>query len=160
MMQARPSQAGLARERPEEAILMDSEGRSWLKNRHGRVKAKFASILGTLVVLGEPPLPWNLSAVHAQTPIARWKLDETEGTVAIDAIGGFDGMYQDGATPGEGTPFLDGSPTARFDGISGFVLLPSSTAIAATWGTLTVEAWGYLDATTDAFQAILSPPDH
>src|ERR1700752_3041698 len=57
-------------------------------------------------------------------PLAKWRLNEKSGTVAYDGIGGFNGTYMGGVTPGGGTPFLDGSPTAGFDGNSGFVMLP------------------------------------
>jgi hypothetical protein len=92
-------------------------------------------------------------------PLAKWKLNEKSGTVAFDAIGGFNGRYKAGVIPGGGTPFLDGSPTARFDGKSGFVSLPPSSTISPTWKEITVEAWVHLDV-VNGFEAILSPPSH
>ncbi|KAJ1500274.1 hypothetical protein HMI54_010953, partial [Coelomomyces lativittatus] len=92
-------------------------------------------------------------------PLARWDLNEISGIVAFDVVGGFNGAYRDGVTPGGGSPFLDGSPTAKFDGNSGFVQLPGASAIAPTWKDITVEAWVHLDRVS-GFQAIFSAPDH
>jgi len=58
---------------------------------------------GTLTVQPrtDPPVPLNGygAIVAADRPVAYWRLDETNGTLAEDAVGTFDGAY----SPGSGT---------------------------------------------------------
>jgi hypothetical protein len=52
-----------------------------------------------------------LAAVVSNTPTAFWQLDETNGTVAYDSFGAFDGTYNSGATlgvPGPRSPAFPG----------------------------------------------------
>ncbi|CAN5801461.1 hypothetical protein BH10BAC2_BH10BAC2_40950 [soil metagenome] len=100
-----------------------------------------------------------VASITIVKPLAKWKLNELKGKNAIDVVGNFDGVYKGGVTPGAGMPFLDGTPSAAFDGKSGFVELPPSSTISPSLREVTVEAWVYLRA-INGFQAIVSPPDH
>lgn len=70
-------------------------------------------------------------------PVAEWKLDETSGTTAEDAIDSFDGLYnnvalgQPGATPETGY-------SAGFNGTNANITIP---ALNLNTNTFTVTAW-------------------
>lgn len=84
--------------------------------------------------------------VFADTPISYWKLDETSGTPAIDAVGGNHGTYTGGHTLNQSGIPSTGRPSTLFDGTSGYVALgtPASLNLTAAW---TLEAWVYLTST-------------
>jgi predicted alpha-1,2-mannosidase len=69
------------------------------------------------------------AAVVADKPLAYWPLNETNGTVAFDQVGGNNGTYVGGVTTGQPGVSLAafGYPSyaALFDGTSGYVDIPS-----------------------------------
>jgi hypothetical protein len=98
------------------------------------------------------------SAVLADSPFAYWRLDETSGSVAVDASGnGRNGAYV-------GTPALDQSgPLAeaannavRFTASSSQYVTVPHVFGGAGWAQVTVEAWINVSAATSDFQAIIS----
>ena len=96
--------------------------------------------------------------VMADAPAGYWRLNETNGSVALDSSGnGRHGTYLGGVTLGlAGAVPGDGRATS-FDGSSGYVQLPG------TWGgtaETTVEAWVNLDdPLTGDFESIIATPD-
>ncbi len=67
----------------------------------------------------------TLTAAH---PLAYWPLNETNGSVAYDLIGGHDGLYVGGVTLGQKggsfAGFVPQNKSALFDGTSGYVDIP------------------------------------
>ena len=77
------------------------------------------------------PAPGSYAAaVVAKSPLAYWPLAETNGSVAYDIVGGHNGTYVGGVTlaqPGASFPgFVPRTYAPLFDGISGYVDVPSS----------------------------------
>ncbi len=80
-----------------------------------------------------PESPWPGSyaaALLADRPLGYWPLNETNGSIALDVVGGHNGTYVGGVSlgqPGVSLPGF-GSPSyaARFDGTSGYVDIPGS----------------------------------
>lgn len=91
--------------------------------------------------------------VMADTPVSYWKLDETSGTIATDAVGGNNGTYTGGYTLNQPGIPSTGRPAALFNGTSGYVALgtPASLNITAAW---TLEAWVYLTSTPNGSAVI------
>jgi len=84
--------------------------------------------------------------VIADAPLAYWRLDETSGTTANDAIGSNHGTYTGGYTLNQPGIPSTGRPAALFNGSSGYVALgaPAVLNLTAAW---TLEAWVYLTST-------------
>lgn len=97
--------------------------------------------------------PGYFAEVMADTPISYWKLDETSGTTATDAVGGNNGTYTGGYTLNQPGIPSTGRPSALFNGTSGYVALgtPASLNITAAW---TLEAWVYLTSTPNGSAVI------
>jgi len=97
-------------------------------------------------VTGTPgtPVPGSYAAaVMAENPLAYWPLNETNGPVAWDWAGGYDGTYVGGVTlaqPGVSLAgFVSPSYAAMFDGISGYVDIPQDPFNLTN--AVTVMAW-------------------
>jgi hypothetical protein len=79
----------------------------------------------------------------AENPLAYWPLNETNGPVAWDWAGGYDGTYVGGVTlaqPGVSLAgFVSPSYAAMFDGISGYVDIPQDPFNLTN--AVTVMAW-------------------
>lgn len=76
------------------------------------------------------PIPGSFdAAVLADHPLAYWHLAETNGATAFDLVGGHNGTYVGGVTPGQpGAPlagFITPNYAPLFDGISGYVDIPN-----------------------------------
>src|SRR6185503_7876153 len=102
-------------------------------------------VTSTPAILTANPVPDGYgAAVLASGPIAFWRLDETNGSIAHDRIGGNDGTYFN-ATLGQlpGYSPLDPTETAvAFNGLNSYVGKISGTAINLTGHTnFTIEAW-------------------
>lgn len=85
------------------------------------------------------------TVVTERTPLAYWRLDETNGTVAYDNESGLNGTYGAGVTnnlPGPRPPDFQGFDTQNnayaFNGSGGYVTLPSLGQFA---GAMTIVAW-------------------
>jgi predicted alpha-1,2-mannosidase len=69
------------------------------------------------------------AALVADNPLAYWPLNETNGLIACDPVGGHNGTYVGGVTPGQPGVSLPGfgapSYGALFDGTSGYVDIPA-----------------------------------
>jgi len=89
------------------------------------------------------------AAVVAAHPLAYWPLNETNGSVAYDMVGGYDGRYVGGVTLGQpGGAFVGFVPqnkSARFDGSSGYVDIPEGPFNLTN--ALTAMAWVQVPAT-------------
>ncbi|HTV61891.1 MAG TPA: GH92 family glycosyl hydrolase [Verrucomicrobiae bacterium] len=77
----------------------------------------------------ERPMPGSYqAAVVACHPLAYWPLNETNGSIAFDPVGGHNGTYVGGVTLGQpGVPlsgFGSSSCAALFDGTTGYVDIP------------------------------------
>ena len=85
-------------------------------------------------------------AVLADSPVSYWKLDETSGTTAADAVGSNNGTYTGGYTLNQTGIPSTGRPSVLFNGTSGYVDLgaPAALNLTAAW---TLEAWVYLTST-------------
>jgi hypothetical protein len=84
--------------------------------------------------------------VLADTPVGYWHLGESSGTTAADSSGrGNSGTYRNGIVQGQTGPIANGDGAVRLDGTDDFVNVPDSASLSPT-GTLSVEAWVYLDA--------------
>jgi hypothetical protein len=102
------------------------------------------TVTSTPAILTVNPVPGGYGgAVIASGPMAFWRLDETNGTIAHDQIGGNDGTYLN-ATLGQLPAYsvLDSNETAvAFNGLNSYVRI-SGTAINFTGHTnFTLEAW-------------------
>lgn len=77
----------------------------------------------------EAPVPGSYAAaVVADHPLGYWPLNETNGPVALDPVGGHNGTYVGGVSLGQpGVPlagFVSPHYAALFDGTSGYVDIP------------------------------------
>ena len=77
-----------------------------------------------------PPAPGSYAAaVVARNPLAYWPLAETNGPVAYDVVGGYNGTYVGGVTlaqPGvTNVGFVPAGTAALLDGTSGYVKVPN-----------------------------------
>ena len=81
--------------------------------------------------------------VLAYSPVGFWPLNESSGTTAYDIIGGNNGIYATGSTPGvaAGPPnaFFSGNTAANFDGNTGHVDIPGGPLNITN--AVTVVAW-------------------
>ncbi|MGH7979057.1 MAG: LamG-like jellyroll fold domain-containing protein, partial [Limisphaerales bacterium] len=88
------------------------------------------------------PNPYQ-QALLSLNPIAYWPLDETSGTTAYDVIGGYNGTYNSGCTPGQPGPtnstFGASSHSVLLDGSSGYVDIPEGPFNIT--GPITIMAW-------------------
>ena len=88
----------------------------------------------------------GISAAYAaliagMSPVAHWRLGETSGTLADDAVGTNDGAYQGGvALNATGLLVGDTNRAANFDGTDDEVRVPNATALNPT-AQITVAAW-------------------
>lgn len=75
-----------------------------------------------------------------------WRLDETAGTLADDAIGTVNGTYTSGPVLGQPPLILDGTAVS-FDGVNDVVTLPDSNLLnTVTRRAQTIELWFRPDA--------------
>jgi glucose/arabinose dehydrogenase len=84
--------------------------------------------------------------VAGMSPVAHWRLGETSGSLADDAVGSNNGTYTGGVS--QGAPSLlvgDPNPAASFDGTNDEVTVPNASALNPT-GQITVAAWIRPDA--------------
>lgn len=90
-----------------------------------------------------PPAPSGYAAtVAADRPISHWRLGESSGTAAADAMGRNGGSYVNGVRQGQASllPADPANPAATFDGSNDMVSVNSSASLSPT-SALTVEAW-------------------
>ena len=107
-------------------------------------------------ILAVNPVPGVYGgAVLASGPMAFWRLDETNGSIAHDQVGGNDGTYFNAILGQPGYSALDSNETAAaFNGQNSYVGNISGAAINFTGHTnFTLEAWvkapvGLLDDST------------
>lgn len=91
--------------------------------------------------------PTNLysKVVMLDAPVAYWRLDDTTGTSAVDAVGSFDGTYDNNGGAGTFTFGTPGSPKSTSDlalGISGGarVVVPYALELNS-WTAFSAEGW-------------------
>ncbi|HEX5589220.1 MAG TPA: LamG-like jellyroll fold domain-containing protein, partial [Candidatus Limnocylindrales bacterium] len=79
-----------------------------------------------------------LDTVLADAPLAWWRLGETSGTLADDAVGSANGTYTGGFTLNQpGALTGDANPAVLLNGTTGYVRVPQQTLP----GNITLEAW-------------------
>jgi predicted alpha-1,2-mannosidase len=83
------------------------------------------------------------TTIAAAHPLAYWPLNETNGSVAYDLVGGHDGLYVGGVTLGQAVGsfagFVPQNNSALFDGSSGYVDIPEGPFNLTN--ALTAVAW-------------------
>ncbi|HEX7654211.1 MAG TPA: LamG-like jellyroll fold domain-containing protein, partial [Verrucomicrobiae bacterium] len=88
------------------------------------------------------------AALLALKPLAYWLLGETNGAIAFDSVGGYNGVYLGGASLGQmgvsGAGMVPASRAVLFDGASGYVDIPSGPFNLTN--ALTVIAWAKVPA--------------
>jgi hypothetical protein len=89
------------------------------------------------------------AAVVAAHPLAYWPLNETNGSVAYDIVGGHDGLYVGGVRLGQPggsfAGFVPQNAAPVFDGSSGYVDIPEGPFNIAS--AMTAVAWVQVPAT-------------
>jgi len=85
------------------------------------------------------------AAIAALDPLAWWRLDESQGTVAGDSAFRRSGIYRNGVALGVETPFSCNT-AARFDGSNDHVEIPHTAAFLLDEGT--VQFWFKTNWTT------------
>jgi hypothetical protein len=110
-----------------------------ITNAYGAVTSSIVS----LAVIASPSYPFG-QLVLADRPIAYWRLDETNGNVAHDYIGGLNGTYTNVALGQPGDNLLDTHKAARFGSLSSansyVANLPIDFATAGN-AAFSIEAW-------------------
>jgi len=96
------------------------------------------------------PVPGSYAAaIVSNKPLAYWPLAETNGSVAMDFVGGHDGLYVGGVTLAQpGVPlagFVAPHYAAAFDGTSGYVDIPGG--LFNLTNAITATAWVEVPAT-------------
>lgn len=81
--------------------------------------------------------------VLADNPLVYYRLDETSGTTASDAIGSNDGTYTGSVSLGADALITGGGKAADFSG--GYVSIPALGSALTEWS---VEAWAKFDVNT------------
>jgi VCBS repeat-containing protein len=76
------------------------------------------------------------AVVNEHGPVAFWRLDDTDGTTAIDETGNHDGTYEGGVEIGEAGAVGDSAGAAVFDGRNDHVEVPHDDAFEAESGTV------------------------
>ncbi len=133
-----------------------------------------ATVQAVAVVAGQPESPVasaiftsvaSLSpyaiALMADGPLAYWPLNETNGSVAYDLVGGHNGTYAGGVALAQpGAPLAGfGSPdySVLFDGTSGYVDIPEGPFNIT--GALTAMAWVNVPAIPSHFSGLIGHGD-
>jgi hypothetical protein len=95
----------------------------------------------TITVTGSPAPTTYPQTVKQDWPAGYWRLDETSGTTAADAMGRNDGTYLGSPTLGATSLIADGTGHAvAFDGVDDAVKVPDAARFHAT-NQLSLEAW-------------------
>lgn len=101
------------------------------------------------------------TAVLADGPLAYWPLNETNGTIAYDYAGGYNGTYSgDIILAQPGVPlsgFGDSSYAALFDGVSAYVDIPAGPFNIT--GAITATAWVNVPTTPTHFSGLMGHGD-
>jgi len=87
-------------------------------------------------------------------PIARWKLDETVGTIAVDSVGGHDGSLINGPSWAAGQ--LNGA--LDLDGSGDYISVPHEDTLSLTQ-TMTFTAWINPDVIGSVYNTVLAKDD-
>ena len=92
------------------------------------VSNQYGTVLSSPLSLTVVPTTTYQQALLSLNPIAYWPLTETNGTVAHDLVGDYNGTYNGGCTLAQSGPtnsfFGSPSRSALFDGTSGYVDIP------------------------------------
>ena len=121
------------------------------QNATGQSSAS-SEALGTPVA---PPTGSYEAVVLTNHPVTYWPLNETNGTVAYDLVGGHNGTYVGNVSVGQpGISFTSGAPAVVtfstpgyspiFDGVSGHVDVPQGSGSLNLTQALTMVAWADL----------------
>ncbi len=101
------------------------------------------------------------AALVTDGPLAYWPLNETNGSIAYDLVGGYNGSYIGGFALGQsGVPLLGfGSPSysALFDGVSGYVDIPEGPFNIT--GAITALAWVNVPSALPHFCGLIGHAD-
>ena len=110
-----------------------------VSNAYGSVTSSAVA----LTVLATPSYPYG-QRVLADRPIAYWRLNETNGTLAYDSVGSRNGTYNQVLLGQSGDNLLDAHKAARFGSLASVNSMVTNLAIDfATSGSaaFSVEAW-------------------
>jgi hypothetical protein len=92
-------------------------------------------------------------AVRTDGAVAYWRLGETSGASAVDAIANNTGMIIGGVTLAQPGALSDGNSAMRFNGSSASVWVPNNTVLRQS-GDLTIELW--INATLTTRQTLIT----
>ena len=100
------------------------------------------TVTATFTTTAPPPSTGYRATVVADGPVSYWRLGETSGTVAADAVGVGSGTYRNGVALGAPSLLTSdtANPAATFDGVNDVVSVPSTSALSPS-SAVTVEAW-------------------
>ena len=86
--------------------------------------------------------------VAKDSPIARWRLDETSGTTAADSIGSNNGTYA-GATLDQ-APLINAGRSILLSGSGSGITIPDATNLSFPSGSFSLETWFSTSGTSTA----------
>ena len=86
--------------------------------------------------------------VAADSPIARWRLDETSGTTASDSIGSNNGTYA-GATLDQ-APLINSGRSILLSGSGSGITIPDASNLSFPSGSFSLEVWFATSGTSAA----------
>jgi len=95
-----------------------------------------------------PPPPTYDEVVSADSPVARWKLDELTGTTANDSIGTNHGTYA-GATLNQ-APLIGVGSSILLSGSSSGITIPDATSLSFVSTAFSLEGWIKTTSTTQS----------
>jgi len=108
-----------------------------VSNESGVTVTSSNAILNTIPVPSGYP-----GVVIADTPIAYWRLDESSGSSAYDAVGGNDGIYHSVTLGLPGYSTLDSNTAAGFGAVNTYIGSISGTGVNVSGHTrFTLEVW-------------------
>lgn len=86
--------------------------------------------------------------ITADSPVAWWRLDETSGTTAADAIGSNDGTYA-GATLDQ-SPLINAGRSVLFSGSGSGITIPDAANLSFVSTAFAIELWAKTSASSQS----------
>jgi autotransporter-associated beta strand protein len=113
---------------------------AWITNTFGFTNSQPA----TLTILATNSY---VNAVRGDSPIAYWRLDETNGTIAYDWVGGNNGVYNNASLNQTGYSVTDSDPAIGVPASGsprGYMQVTNGTPFIINGGSVfTLECWAY-----------------
>lgn len=101
--------------------------------------------LGIIASAGGPAFGTYEEEVLADSPIAWWRLDETSGSTAVDAIDSSDGTYAGGETLDQ-PPLINAGRSVLFNGAGSGITVPDDNTLELLSTPFTIECWIQTDS--------------